>query len=42
MNNLFEETKQIAKRKPKQTKQGYDHDIYSDNPTPLLGKDKRI
>jgi hypothetical protein len=42
MNNLFEETKQVAKRKPKQTKQGYDHDIYSDNPTPLLGKDKRI
>ena len=42
MNNLFEETKQIAKRKPKQTKQGYDHDIYSDNPTPLLGKDRRI
>ena len=42
MNNLFEETKHIAKRKPKQTKQGYDHDIYSDNPTPLLGKDKRI
>jgi hypothetical protein len=42
MNSLFEETKQIAKRKPKQTKQGYDHDIYSDNPTPLLGKDKRI
>ena len=42
MNNLFEETKQIAKRKPKQTKQSYDHDIYSENPTPLLGKDKRI
>jgi hypothetical protein len=42
MHNLFEENKQIARRKPKPTKQGYDNDIYSDNPTPLLGKDKRI